>query len=143
MGNSKKNKGDGRAPESDQGGQERPARFEQDPEFRDSWNDLDGAIRGRLLAKLKEFKRDWLKEDVTEADLAKKWDYKLLKGPEARKLKVMQITMLRDYRIALIVVRKGASYVLLLRIFLKSGRKNPRDIERATNAARRIREEEG
>ena len=142
MANSKRHRGKKCGPKEEQGGHNRPTRFEDHPEFRSSWDNLAGSVRGRLAAKLQEFKRDWLKADITEADLSKKWDYKPLKGA-ARKLKVTQIDLLRDYRIALKVVTKGTPCVWLLRVFLKSGRKNKKDIDRATAAAEGIGEEAG
>jgi hypothetical protein len=53
-------------------------------------------------------------------------------------LKVMQVTALKDYRVALLVTNLC---VWLLRAYLRQG-KNQRDIERAVEAAKRISEEE-
>ena len=130
-------KGKERGPEEEQGGQDRPRHFRQTQEYRDSLRELSATVRGRLVARGQEFKRDWLKPDITDEDLNRRWDYKPVESAP-KGLKVMQVKALKDYRVALL---KGKRCVWLLRAYLRQSN-NERDFRRACAAAQKISEEE-
>lgn len=140
MANSKKRRAEKGGPKEDQGGLKRPTRFEHSEEYRTSLGDLSATIRGRLIAQGLAFRRDWLKPDITEEDLNRRWEYKPLHGTPTG-LKVMQVRALKDYRVSLLVITKGNPRVWLLRAYRRQTN-NQKDYERSFEAAKRISEEE-
>ena len=99
------------------------------------------AVRARILADLREFEQDW-KEGVPDDELYKKWDYKLLEGPEARRWGARQIRLgdKRAYRVSLTVILEE-DRVWLLDIFRKTKQSNRGDVARGIERAKRMREE--
>ncbi len=141
MANSKKHNGHRRSPEKGQGRQQpRPTRFKLSEEYRSSLRGLGTVVQARLVDRGLAFRRDWLKPDITDEALNRRWGYKPLKGaPEG--LKVMQVEALEDYRVSLLVITKGNPGVWLLRAYPRQTN-NQRDYERSFEAAKRISEEE-
>lgn len=125
-------------PKEDQIGHQRPTRFVEDKGFTKSWNKLPPGEKAQLAAQLKQFKSEWCNPDVTWNDLNTTWDYKALQG--APKKSGAQQIRLSNHRIALVVVTQENPCVTLLEIFRKKGKKNPKDVERVAERARRVRE---
>ncbi len=137
MANSERNTGKKCGPEEEQSGHDRPPHFKHTEEYRRSLRDLSVTVRARLADRGQAFKRDWLKSDITDEDLNRRWDYKPIEmAPKG--LKVMQVKALKDYRVAML---KGKRCVWLLRAYLKQTN-NDKDYRRACEAAQRISEEE-
>lgn len=91
------------------------------------------------MAQLKRFKDEWRNPEITPKDLNTTWEYKALQGA-SKKSGAMQIR-LSNHRVALVVITKENPCVWLLEIFKKAGKKNPKDIDRVAERARKIREE--
>lgn len=138
MANSKRKKSGKPGPKEDQIGHKRPSRFEEDEGFKHSWKKLPPSEKGQLVAQLKRFKADWCNPEITAKDLNTVWEYKALQGA-SKKSGAMQIR-LSNHRVALVVITEEDPCVWLLEIFKKAGKKNPTDIDRAAERARRIRE---
>jgi hypothetical protein len=83
--------------------------------------------------------RAWRRGD-SAMDLNRSWTFKPIQGEEAKRWKVMQIYVLRDYRVLLIDVAESTPpRIWFLEVFRKTS-KNAAYIKRAVERARAIRE---
>ena len=83
--------------------------------------------------------RAWRRGD-SAMDLNRSWSFKAIQGEEAKRWKVMQIYVLRNYRVLLIDVAESTPpCICYLEVFRKTS-KNAAYIKRAVERARSIRE---
>lgn len=137
MANSSRNKGGRRGPKEDQAGHQRPSHFEEDKGFSRSLRKLDVSSRAQIGSQLREFKKDWRNQERTWKDLNTTWEYKALQGaPKESGVKQIRLS---NHRVALMIITEGNRCVRLLDVFKKAGRKNPADIDRVVERARKIR----
>lgn len=93
----------------------------------------------QVAAELQSFMRAWHRGDTVEQLNQGGWNLKHLEG-EARRWRVLQIHVLRDYRVQLIDVAESAPpCIWFLEVFRKTS-KNKEYIKRAVERARAIRE---
>jgi hypothetical protein len=97
--------------------------------------------RVRVVAKLERFEKEWLDEDVPEADLRSTWEYKTPKTDRAcREMDLRQIRPLGQVRV-LMTKFDQRQRVFLLDVEVKtSPAAQQRFIARACRRARQLRE---
>jgi hypothetical protein len=107
--------------------------------FERSLKRLGPAAAAQVAAELQSFMRAWRRGD-SAMDLNRSWTFKPIQGEEAKRWKVMQIYILRDYRVLLVDVAESTPpCIWFLEVFRKTS-KNAEYIKRAIERARSIRE---
>ncbi|HLH75093.1 MAG TPA: hypothetical protein VKX96_17580, partial [Chloroflexota bacterium] len=92
--------------------------------------------QGRIVAQLEAFMADW-RGDVPFAELKSRWDYKQV--DRIRGQAIMQVKVLRNYRVALMPVAEADPEMWFLHLYRRQTT-NQEEIERAKERAKNILE---
>lgn len=99
---------------------------------------LGHVAKARVAAKINAFLKEW-REGTVDSELSNTWDYKTLKGADAKKAKVKQIHVLDTYRVVFVVL-DDSTCVCFVDVFLKTFTSDRREVQRAVDRAREVQE---
>lgn len=106
------------------------------PDFVGSLDALGTPMRQRILGVIKRFMEEFI-SDAPITDVYRTWSYKLLRVAGAREAGVHQITVLKDYRVAVTVRSKPQPEVWFLHVYRRVSKMDP-DYAVAVHRANRI-----